>query len=260
MKLTRRQLAASAVGVVVATPTRGMIAGAKETRLLPLTEEQIAEIKSDPCIGLSVNLARSAFKEYYGQELEPSCPGIGEFLEQQARQVRDAVLKHYPNLTDIIGFFSDPAQIDEERAKRRAEEATEEAKEAHAKADLQTRRDLAAENPPAELIDNAKDFIGQTEQQEFGEQLESARLFWREHRSLVESESMPEPFRSALIRAHGCAEGNLRIDDKCLRPGYEERLPEQARELAADWIRNGVAERNHSFVLPGVVSPASMSA
>lgn len=106
---------------------------------------------------------------------------------------------------------------------------------------LQARRDRAAENPPAELIQEAADFIREGDEEQFAGELGLARAFWREYRDLVETEELPERFEEDCTYL---------LDDRCMKPGYSEELKKRAREVASAWIENGIAERNYGFILP----------
>jgi hypothetical protein len=99
----------------------------------------------------------------------------------------------------------------------------------------------AADAKPApELIEKALNKFVALEMESFNSDLAIARGMWQANRSLVESKTWPEPFRTAYMQAHN---GQEPQDDSFEKAPSIEQLRKQnmkeARELATKWANEG---------------------
>jgi hypothetical protein len=173
------------------------------------------------------------------KRLSPACPDLGEFLAEQFQQLGRNVADRYPNLAAVVAYYAETLTPDVQAALVARSEAEQEQAASEA-AGLQARRDQASENPPEWLIQEAADYLRESDDEEFAGDLGLARAFWRKYRDLVETNFLPERFQEDC---------NYQLNDDCMQPGYAKDLPTKARDLASTWIRNGVAEENRGYTL-----------
>ncbi|HEY6340853.1 MAG TPA: hypothetical protein VIY49_05115 [Bryobacteraceae bacterium] len=78
----------------------------------------------------------------------------------------------------------------------------------------------------ADQVEEYLDWRVRYELANFANQLETARVFWRHYRDLVEAQEFPEQLRTAYVEANGHEPGDrfVHYGREVLTPGYRETL------------------------------------
>jgi hypothetical protein len=110
-------------------------------------------------------------------------------------------------------------------------------------AHFQKQLDRANAMPPADLIDDAYNFVMGNEIREIACRIADAREIWREHQKLVESRQFPKFLQPWLDHREGDWPAITPAAIKLITPEKEKEVRVRAIDGARSWMTNGVAEK-----------------